>query len=382
VADPRPYVMVYRSAWSARILVGNEPFSPARIAALRRFCDERSFDVSYYQGVDVAAARAAIYNDLPVVSFTSGEVTSAGPEDAIADDAEAALTGASTEADTAFDLKPITADRPFYYAVLDLRHLGTILRRLEVLPQGEIASLVNLAVLAQAAVIAAFVLALPLFAPGRFAARAEGVVAVGSRLGAMRTGVYFAALGLGFLFIEILLIEKASFLLNDRASAFALVITAMLIFSGLGSLISERAGAAPRLWLAGAGIAIVGWCALMLGVLQPLLLAALAWPFTARVALLVGLIAPVAVALGMPFPLGLARVHAFGVGGLLPWAWALNGAFSVVATPLANLVALSGGFDRVLAGAALLYGIALLTFPSVRLAMARRSVAWQNESHL
>ena len=75
------------------------------------------------------------------------------------------------------------------------------------------------------------------------------------------------------------------------------------------------------------------------------------------------LIAPVSVALGLPFPLGLNRA---GTGGFLPWAWGLNGAFSVVATPLANLIAREAGFSRVLLCAAILYGIALVTFPALR----------------
>jgi hypothetical protein len=57
---------------------------------------------------------------------------------------------------------------------------------------------------------------------------------------------------------------------------------------------------------------------------------------------------------------------------MLPWAWALNGAFSVVATPLANLLAVHDGFDRVLMAAILLYVLALITFPSYR-----KSLNWQ-----
>jgi hypothetical protein len=66
------------------------------------------------------------------------------------------------------------------------------------------------------------------------------------------------------------------------------------------------------------------------------------------------------VALGLPFPLGLARL---GPGGALPWAWGLNGAFSVVATPLANLIAVKQGHARLLELAILLYGLILVSFP-------------------
>jgi len=362
VADPATHVVVYRSAWNLRILVGNEPWTPQRIAAVRAFCDERSFDVSYYPGIDVAAARAGIYNDLPAVSFENGEVTSgAGSEDAVADEAGQVLRGERSESQDAFNLAPITLDRPFYYAVLRLTQLPTILKRLEILPQAEVGQLVNLAVLVQAVVIALIVLAVPLFAP-RVAGQRSGRPAM------LRPVLYFASLGLGFLFIEIFLIEKASLYLNDRTSAFALVLTGMLVFSGLGSLLADRV---RRIGIALSAAVVVGWCTLALLGLQPFLLATLGLPWALRAAIVIVLVAPVSLALGMPFPLGLARAGTVG-GGFLPWAWGLNGAFSVVATPLANLVAVQSGFDRVLLIAALLYVVTYLAYPSVR-----KTVQWQ-----
>ena len=155
VADPAQHVVAYRSAWNVRILLSLEPWNAERIAAIRAWCDARSFDVSYYPGIDVAASRAGIYNDLPAVSFDDGAVTSGeGSDDSIADEAGAVLRGQPTPSADAFALAPATLDRPAYYDVLQLTHLGTILRRLEILPQAEIGQLVNLAVLAQAAVIA------------------------------------------------------------------------------------------------------------------------------------------------------------------------------------------------------------------------------------
>jgi hypothetical protein len=236
--------------------------------------------------------------------------------------------------------------------------LGTLLRRLEILPQGEIGGLVNLAVLAQAAVIAVLVLLVPLAAPRRLRARSAGL---------LRAAVYFPALALGFLFIEIALIERASFWLNDRTSGFAVVLTGMLVFSGLGSMAADRLAAAPRMAMAGAALVVLGWCAALLAGLQPLMLATLDWPWLARAGLVLAVLAPVSLALGLPFPLGLSRL---GNGGVLPWAWGLNGAFSVVATPLANLVAREAGLDDVLVAAAVLYAVALACFPVIRPARA------------
>jgi hypothetical protein len=176
----------------------------------------------------------------------------------------------------------------------------------------------------------------------------------------VRPVIYFAALGLGFLFIEIAVIERASFYLNDRTSAFALVLTAMLIFSGLGSLLAERMG--PGGIALASAVAVV-WCLLAYAGLQPAMLATLNWPFLARATLVVAVLAPVSVALGMPFPLGLART---GSGAMLPFAWAVNGAFSVVATPLANLIAVQAGLHWVLLAAGLLYTICFAAYPSLR----------------
>ena len=354
VRDPAAHVVVYRSAWGVRILLSDRPWDAARIGLVRAFCDERSFDVSWYPGIDVGAARAGIYNDLPAVSFASGEVASGGLDDAIADEAASVLAGKPTASEDAFDLAPITLDRPFFYALLRLGQVGTILRRLEILPQGEIGGLVNLAVLAQAAVLALLVLAVPLAAPGRL--RAPGI-------GLLRPVVYFPALGLGFLFIEIFLIEKASLWLNDRTTGFALVLTGMLVFSGVGSMAADRLAAVPRRSIALACLVVVGWCAAVLVALQPAILATLGLPWLARATLVLVVLAPVSLALGLPFPLGLART---GEGGFLPWAWGLNGAFSVVATPLANLIAREAGFAALLSCAALLYAVALAAFPSMR----------------
>src|SRR5439155_24331897 len=160
--------------------------------------------------------------------------------------------------------------------------------------------------------------------------------------------------------------------LNDRTSGFALVLTGMLVFSGLGSMAADRLAAAPRRAVAAACLLVLAWCAAVLLGLQPAILATLDLPWVARAALVLAVIAPVSLALGLPFPLGLAHT---GSGGFLPWAWGLNGAFSVVATPLANLIAREAGFSRVLLCAAVLYVIALVTFPA-----ARKKPAWQHIS--
>jgi hypothetical protein len=350
VADPGLHVLAYRSAWDVRLLISAQPWDAARIKFVRKFCDDRSFDVSYYPGIDVVALKADIYNDLPAISFSKGEVESSDTaDDSIADEAVAVMAGQPTGSAHEFDLRPATLDRPMFFDILRLDHLGTILARLEILPQQELGPLINIAVLAQALLIALVVLLLPLAAPRRIAAQGAPL---------RRALVYFPALGLGYLFIEIALIGEASLYLDDVTTAFALVLSGMLIFSGLGSM------AANRLRLRLAWPAIIAILALCLAALPAIILATIGWPLPARLALLALLLAPLSFALGMPFPMGLAEAGKTGQG-FLPWAWALNGAFSVIATPLANLIATELGFRFLLGGAVILYGLAWAVFPAM-----------------
>jgi hypothetical protein len=86
------------------------------------------------------------------------------------------------------------------------------------------------------------------------------------------------------------------------------------------------------------------------------------WPEPARIALSAALIAPLAFFMGMPFPLGLARVEALDAR-LVPWAWGINGCASVVAAVLATLLAIHLGFTAVVLMALGLYGLAAAARP-------------------
>jgi hypothetical protein len=351
VADPAAHVVVYRSAWNLRVLVSRAPWDAGRLARLLAFCEERSFDVSYAPGLDATAPARGVWNDLPPVSLDSG--TSGASDRAVDAVAEEALLVMAGEAPVdAFDRSPVTADRAWLSPVVRIAALPAALARVEVLPQQEIGLLVNAAVLVQATLLALAVSALPLFSR-----RALGVGA--GLLG--RALVYFPALGLGFLLVEIALIEHAAFLLGDRVSGFALVLTAMLVFSGLGSMAAGRFAAAPRRGLAIAVAAIALWCAFAFHGLRPATLALVDLPAWARAAAILVAVAPLAVAMGLPFPIGLDRFQAEHAG-LLPWAWALNGAFSVIATPLANLLGHAAGLPLLLLAGLICY---LLTLPAL-----------------
>ena len=344
VADPSKHILVYRSAWNARVLISREPISPAMLAAVREFCDERSFDIAYYPDID--PAKQKIWNDLPMVSFES--VTMSAPDqrqDALASEIQWYFAPGGKPWPATYDLNPATTDRPHFYSALRLTALSKLLERIDLIPREEIGAMVSLAVLAQSIVIALLVLSLPLF---RRATMGTQPRVVGASI------IYFAGMGLGFLFIEIYLIEKATYFLNDRTLGFSLTLGAMLLFSGVGSYLSGRYAEGAERIRAGvraACMAILIFCALAFFFADAVLSAAIALPLAVRMLMLLAVIAPLGIALGFPFSMGMSALRAHP--HFMPWAWSLNGAFSVVASPLANLLAISHG-NRILVACALL----------------------------
>jgi hypothetical protein len=184
----------------------------------------------------------------------------------------------------------------------------------------------------------------------------------GGGLARWRVAVYFLALGFAFLFVEIAFIQRFTLFLGHPLAAIAVVLSAFLLFAGLGSGLSGRlAERRPRTALPLAAAGIVGFAGLYLVLLPRLFPALMALPLGAKAPLALALIAPLAFAMGMPFPLGLGAVSR-RAPDLVPWAWGVNGCASVIAAVLASLLAMHLGFTAVVALALALYVVAALVF--------------------
>jgi hypothetical protein len=174
------------------------------------------------------------------------------------------------------------------------------------------------------------------------------------------TLAYFGMIGLAYLLVEIPLLQRFILFLGQPAYAMATILFTLLLFSGLGSQVSQRAPLPASLAiLAGLLMALPGVLALVFNW-------ALGWELPYRLGITALLLAPVGFLMGVPFPGGINRLLAQRENSqLIPWAWAVNGAASVIASVLAALLALSFGYGWVLRLGALLYaaacGIALLT---------------------
>jgi hypothetical protein len=349
---PEEHLAVWRSAWSAIVLLSRDPLDQATGDALAAFCDRRSFDLSWYPG---RPPSATVWNELPELSFDAETSSIPSGGDALAGEIGRLVSPAGPEylAGHFFNLRPASDDRPFFHAILRLGRLPQVMARIQILPREELGTLVNLAVLAQAAVFALAILLLPLLRRQVFALPPATIA---------RGMSYFASLGLGYLFVEIWLMEVFTPFLNDRTSAFGIVLAEMLVLSGFGSLWAGRHLERPGRGARRNALATCAILSIYLWLLPVLLERGLGWPPAGRMLLAILLIAPPAFCMGAPFPLGLA-LFTGERERILPWAWALNGAFSVVASPLSALAASQYGYRALLAAAVALYATAAFTFP-------------------
>jgi hypothetical protein len=255
-------------------------------------------------------------------------------------------------------LAPTTDDRPFFNqhtrwssitfaTVRDLftqERLGRL--ALEDRPVAEVTLLV---LLVQAMLIATVLIVLPLVRFARAGLRAP-------RRG--RFLLYFAGLGLGFIMIEMALLQRFTLFLGQPVYTFAVVLAGLLIFTGVGASLAGRLRAQPRQHLRWIILLIlvtlVGTAFLTPAVLS----AALALPLVWRILVALLLIAPLGTLLGLPFPTGL-HVVANEAPVLVPWAWGVNGFFTVIGTTVALILGMAFGFTAVLVIAGLCYVIAL-----------------------
>ena len=255
-----------------------------------------------------------------------------------------------------YDLRPTYDDKPFFF---DYFRLGKLREASspkgafnEILPEFPVGHAVLAASLVQILLWAALLIFLPL-------RRVPGAGAGGYRL---RFFLYFAALGGGFMFVEIGLMQKLNLYLGHPTYALSVVLAGILAFAGLGALCSARVRQVRRRTAAALLAAAMGLLLVDLLVLDAILGQTIALPLPARVAIAVLLLAPTAFLLGFPFPLGVRLVRELAPG-LVPWGWAINGFLSVAGSMLAIVLAMAAGFSAVLFAGMLLYGIALLAVP-------------------
>ncbi len=347
--DLSRHVIIEGSGWAEflmpTLLVKRSPWTPDEVAAVRRFVSPefarepgRAYGLAYAPGAPEEA-------NVPAAFFRA-------PLDP------------AVEARLPYQATPPTVARPFF------RDLRKSLRRIEPDTAGYVptstAGFINASLMGPIprdrihlylmGGVSVAVAGLFLWYPVRGMRRRAL-----ARQGALPAAVYFGALGVGFIVVEVVLISKFVVLIGFPIYAMATVLCSLLIAAGVGSRLSGW------LWRRRPGWAI----AVLPAVALLIRLVVAAFPFArdlalglgqgARIALSAALLLPLGVALGMPFPLGIAALERVAPR-LIPWAWGVNGFMTVVGALLAALSSIRFGFDVTLLAAAAVYLVATVAW--------------------
>jgi SAM-dependent methyltransferase len=297
------------------ILVNRDPWSEADRQALTAVASAQGFEVVLAPDFCRSADLAALTDPATFESFVAGH---------------------------AMDISPSTDDRPFFFNMLRLRDVLEVGRWND----GVVAFLCGLLVVVTGLTLGAIGLPLVLAGPR------PGESGWGTPL------VFFAAIGFGFMLVEVSLIQKLQILLGHPTYSLVVVLFSLLLAGGAGSwLVRDRpltrrlaAGRLGVLLVLLTGVAI-GWPALL----------AWAQPGSTglRIGVALGLLVPLGLCMGAVFPLGMGlagRRHP----GMAPWFWGVNGATSILGSVLAMVLAFGWGISVAFRAGLACYAIALL----------------------
>jgi len=170
----------------------------------------------------------------------------------------------------------------------------------------------------------------------------------------LRLIVYFAALGLGFILLEIGILQRFVLFLGHPTYSLSVVLFSLLLFTGAGSLVSQVGGGSVGRRLVLASVALVIVVATFELGARHVFAALLDARLAVRVAVTVAMLAPFGLVLGLFFPLGIRHVGAVDPA-LVPWAWAINGCSTVIGTIAAVMLGMAYGFPVVVLSALAIY---------------------------
>jgi hypothetical protein len=311
IADAAAHVVALRGLQTHLLLVSRSPFGGADIGRIERFARQWQFDFDWRP--DARSGVPVQYHRLDQPVFQQIARALLVQDTALPDDA------------TWFATQAATLDQPYVWRSLRWDRAAAIVESL-----GRQAmtffdwSLIFGAVTLGVTTLLGFALILaPL---GR-------LPAIGPPFSRTGIAVYFALLGLGYLLIEIAILQRATLFVGEPILAASVVIATFLAGSGIGSLMAPRTGTLAVVRVFGAIGAAMTVVAASLWLATPALLQC---PLALRIAIVAATLLPLAWSLGRPFPWALSqladRPH------WVPWVWGINGFASVASASLAPLI--------------------------------------------
>jgi hypothetical protein len=340
----------------ATFILKRTPFSAAELSTLREVAARLEFDVLY--APENASNR--MFTRTPDVKSEQNRFSSRPAQDVLIEGAStgdyARLIAAPDReqfyASYPADVRPTTDDRPFFFHTTKLANQLDVAFGKSMLFGNGLSALMTL--LGISAVLVALFVVGPLAFADRGQPRPRGWLA---------WLVYFGALGAGFMLIEVSVLQRFVLLLGHPVYSLTVTLFSLLLGTGLGASWSRGLEAATLRRSGVVAAAIVAATAIAVILVSPPVISwAIPFARSARMAIAVLMLVPMGLVLGVPMPTGM-RLLNVRAPQMLPWAWGINGALSVLGATLAIFIAMNWGFRVTLLSASLTYligSIALL----------------------
>ena len=340
ISETGKHIAAIRSWSTITFILSRAPLTGESADRIRAFCEQKQFDPALLPGVGDDERQRHNLTDPSFFGYLDAIVK--GDRSGLYDE-------------YLFRIDPATDNRPFFSQFLKTGNIGDLLGRYgrQTVPFIELGYLVLLLTGVQIFFAAVLFIILPLFRLGWRGSRKSWTL------------IYFGGIGTGFMFVEINLIQQFIHFFGQPVYATAAVLGILLISSGTGSYYSRHI-TRHRRGLEGLLLVLALLVALLHIVLPFIIGISISLPGVVRVAAAVLIIAPVGFLMGVPFPGGI-RLLSGSDSVQVPWAWGINGCFSVVSTVLAVWLALEWGYNTVLITGALAYALAgAATFATAR----------------
>jgi spermidine synthase len=325
------HIIAIRSWTAITFVLSKSEVRSSQANAVRAFCNQMGFDPFLLP--DIQHAERVQHNIM-----AQSELFSLSDQ---------ILQGNTLNADQyPFHILPASDNSPYFSQFVQISRLKDLLKMLPVreLPYLELGSILVWVTLLPALLFSMLFILIP-------------VLRFRTSKGKPTTLLFFGAIGLGYMFVEIIFIQRLVLYLGQSVYAVSAAVSTLLVASGIGSFVSEKIASRSK-WHYIIFASIIALLLAYCVCLTPVLRATLSLSLSIKVLLACALATVPGFFMGMPFPLGLRSISA-GDPQKLAWAFAINGFFSVMATPVALLVAVEAGAMAVLMIASLAYAGAL-----------------------
>lgn len=339
IKNPAQHCAAIKNWNTITISLKKSSLTQGEVQSIRNFCDEMSFDPVILP--DIRLQERERFNQLQDGSLyvLIDRLLSSREERKVVYN------------EYPFNIRPTTDNQPYYSQFLTWNSIPLLAELFgdQSVAFFEIGYLILYLTFVQIVLLALLLIIVPLFRLGF-----KG----GKKL---NTLVYFSGLGLGYMFIEIILIQRFTLYFGNVIYAAAAVVCLMLVSSGIGSFVSQRIDIQRKFFQV---ILLIIIFSLMIYTLflSDILKLTIGNSIFVKAIISALVIAPPAFFMGMPFPLGL-RLLSSGSDTTtqISWAWGINGVFSVIATVLATIIAIELGFVWVMLFAIGAYCLTLIT---------------------